>query len=91
MLGHSRHLRNNVAGGPLHTKHLRKLLQILRAGLTDAEDGVAEPRHAQRVELLVEELDAKLAGQQRDVLDDGEPDTPVLVLGQLHDGREKRL
>lgn len=63
----------------------------MRGRLTDRENGVAEPAHAQTAELLVEELDAELAGKQRNVLDDGQPDAPLLVLGELDNGREQRL
>lgn len=57
--------------GPLHAEDLCELLEIVRRSLPDGEDRVAQPAHAKTTELLVEELDAKLAGQQRDVLNDG--------------------
>ena len=52
---------------------------------------IDEPLHAKSVELLIEEFDSKLAGKQRHVLDDGQPDPPLGVLCQLHDGWEERL
>ena len=47
------------------------------------------PAHAEGVELLVEELDAQLAGEERHVLDDGQADAPFVVFGQLDDGRQQ--
>ena len=36
-------------------------------------------------------MEQKLTGQERHVLDDGEPDPPLGVLCQLDDGGEERL
>ena len=77
--------------GPFDTKDLCELLEIVRRSLSDGEDRVAEPAHAKTTELLVEELDAKLAGQQGDVLNDGQSDAPLLVFGKLYDSRQQRL
>lgn len=63
MLGHGSNLGHNSFASPLDAKDLCELLQVLSAGLTDAEDGVAKPRHAQVAELLIEEFDAELAGK----------------------------
>ena len=52
---------------------------------------IYQPCHAKTVELLIEELDTKLTCQQGHVLDDGQPDPPLGVLCQLHDGGEERL
>lgn len=87
VLGHGRDLWHDRLARPLDAKDLCELLEVLRAGLTDAEDRVAEPGHAECAELLVEELDAQLACEQRDVLDDCQTHAPLLVLGELHNGR----
>lgn len=91
MFGHGCHLGYDSAACPLDTKDLCELLEILRAGLTNAEDRVAQPRHAQTAEFLVEELDAELRSQKRDVLNDGQSNAPLLIFCKLHDGRKKRL
>lgn len=91
MVAHSHHLGNNGLAGPLHTKDLSELLQVVGCGLTDGEDSVSKPPHAQRAELLVKEFDSKLARQQRDVLDYGETHAPLLVLSKLDNRRQERL
>ena len=52
---------------------------------------ILQPLHALRAQLLLEQLSAQLAGQQGDVLDDGQAHPPVLVLSQLLDGRQQAL
>jgi len=91
MLAHSHNLRHDSLISPLDAEHLGQLLQVLCRRLADAEDGIAKPAHAQAAELLVKELDAQLRCQQRDILDDGQPDAPLLVLGERDDGGEKGL
>lgn len=91
MLTHGHDLGDNCLVGPLNAKHLCELLQVLSRGLTDRENGVAEPAHAQAAELLVEELDAELRGKKGNVFDDGETDTPLLVFGELDNGGEEGL
>jgi hypothetical protein len=59
--------------------------------LTNGEDGVAEPAHAEIAELFIEELDAKLTGEKGNVFNDSEAHAPLLVLGQLNNSREERL
>ena len=87
MRAHSHHLRNYRFAGPLNAEDLSKLLQVMSRSFTDGEDGVSEPTHAQRTQLLVEELNSELASEKGDVLDDSEPNSPLLVLRKLHDGR----
>ena len=86
MLGHCCDLGYDCAASPFHAEDLRELFEILRAGFSDAEHSVSKPGHAQTAKLLIEELDAQLRCQKRYVLDDGQPDAPLFVLGQLHDG-----
>jgi hypothetical protein len=91
MLTHGHDLGDNCLVGPLNTENLRELLQVLGRSLTDGENGVTEPAHAQAAELLVEELDAELRGKKGNVFDNSETDTPLLVLGELDNGGEKGL
>lgn len=69
-LGNHRLLR------PLRPEILDQLLEVVSGGLPDGEHVVDEPRHAEAVQLLVEEVDPELAGEQRHVLDDGQPHPP---------------
>jgi hypothetical protein len=62
VLAHSHHLRNNGIIGPLNAENLGQLLQVLGRRLTDREDGVAKPAHAQAAELLIKELYTELRG-----------------------------
>lgn len=91
MVTHSHHLWNDRLACPLDSEDLRQLLQVVSRSLTDREDGVTKPSHAQSAELLVEELNSQLACQQRDVLDDGQANAPLLVFGELNDRGEERL
>lgn len=77
--------------GPVDAKDLGELAQVDRRGLADAEDGVAEPVHAEVTELVVEELDAELLGEEGDVLDDRLAHAPLLVLGELDDRGQERF
>lgn len=86
---HSDDLGHNGLVGPLHSKYICQFLQVLCAGLTDAENSIAEPRHAEAGELLIEELDAELRSKERKVLNDGQSHTPLLVLGKLNNRRQE--
>jgi hypothetical protein len=91
MLTHGHDLRDNGIARPLNTEDFRKLLEVLSRSFTDRENRVAKPAHAQAAQLLVEEFDAKLRCEQRNVFDDCEPDAPLLVFGELHDGGKEGL
>lgn len=91
MVTHSHHLRNDRLACPFDAKDLCQLLKVVRRSLTDREDSVAEPSHAQSTELLIKERNSELTCQQRNVLDNGQANTPLLVFGELDDGGEKRL
>lgn len=91
MFAHGHDFGDNGLLGPLDTKHVRQLLEVYRCRLTDAENRVAEPCHAQGSQLVVKELHAELSRNQGDILDDGLSDSPLLILGQLHDGRQDGL
>lgn len=81
MLAHSHHLWDYGFAGPVDAEDFSQLLKILRGCFSNGEDSVSEPTHAQGAEFLVEELHAELAGEQRNVLNNSQPDPPLLVLG----------
>lgn len=91
MRTHGHDLGNDGFTSPLDAKDLGQLLEVVRCGLPDRKDRVTQPAHAQSTELLVEEFDTQLTCQERDILDDSKSDSPLLVLGKLCDGGEKRL
>lgn len=91
MLTHSHNLGDNGALGPLHPKHFRQLSQVGGSCLPNGEDCVTEPSHAKIAELFIEELDAQLTAEERDIFDDGKADSPLLVLGQLNNSGEEGL
>lgn len=85
------HLRDDVLLRPLGAELLGEAAEVVRCRLADRVHLVPEPGQAQLPELVVEELHAQLAREERDVLDDGEADAPVAVLCELDDRREERL
>lgn len=88
---HCHDLRDDRLICPFHTEDLGELLQVLSRGFTDGENCITQPAHAQAAEFLVEELDAKLRGKERDVFDDSQTDAPLLVFGKLNNGGKERL
>jgi hypothetical protein len=91
VLAHGQHFRDDSVARPVDSEDLGQLLEIYGCSLADGEDGVTEPRHAEVTELVVEEADAELSSQERNVLDDGLAHTPLFVLGELHDRGQKSL
>jgi hypothetical protein len=91
VLAHSHDLGYNGLVRPLDAEHFGQFLEILSRGLTDREDGVTEPAHTQAAELLVEELDAELRCEKRNVFDDGQSNAPLLVFGELDNGGKEGL
>lgn len=61
MASHSHDLGNDLLTSPLDAKHLSQLLQVVCGSLTDREDSISQPAHAQVAEFLIKELDPKLA------------------------------
>lgn len=86
VVAHGHNLGDDGLACPLHAKYFSQFLQVVRSSLADGKDCVTKPSHAQVAELFVKELDAELAGQQGNILDDGETHSPLLVLCQVDDG-----
>mmetsp|Transcript_28592 Transcript_28592/g.77434 ORF Transcript_28592/g.77434 Transcript_28592/m.77434 type:complete len:208 (-) Transcript_28592:306-929(-) len=74
---------------PLDAKRLDDLFEVDDRRLADGVDAIVEPVDAHRTELLLEEADAQLRGEQRDALDDGEADAPLPVGGELGDSGQE--
>lgn len=91
VLAHGQDLGDDGRPCPIHAKDIRQALEVDGGRLADAKDGIAQPRHAERAELVVKELHAELSGEEGNVLDDGLTDPPLLVLGELHNSRKKGL
>ena len=82
-------MRQDRSLGPIDTKDIGQLFQVDGSRLSYAKDGVSQPGHAETSKFLVKELHSKLRSEQGDVLDDGLTNSPLLVLGELHDGGQK--
>lgn len=91
MVAHLQNLWYNGSLCPLDAEDIRQLFQINRSRFSDRKHGIAQPRHAERPELVIKEFDTELLSEKRDVLDDSLTDPPLLVLGKSHDGGEERL
>lgn len=91
MVTHSHNLGDDSLARPIDAEHLGELFQVVCGCFADGEYGVTEPAHAEAAQLLVEELYTQLAGKQWDVFDNGKSHSPLLVLGQLDYGWQKRL
>lgn len=89
VVAHSHNLGDDGLACPLHAKYFSQFLQVVRSSLTDGKDCVAKPSHAQVAELFVKEFDAELAGQQRNVFDDGKTHSPLLIFCQVDNGRQQ--
>lgn len=88
MGSHSHDLWNDGLIRPLDTKDFRKLLEVMGCSFTDRENGVTQPGHTECCQFLVKELDTELTCQKRDVLDNRQSNSPLLVLGKLDNCRE---
>ena len=87
MLSHRDYLGHDLDFRPIDAENFRQLLQVDDGGLADAVHIVAQPRHAQVAELLVEENLPKLVGKERNVFDDRLTHAPGLILSQFDNGR----
>ena len=90
VVAHGEDLGDDGDLGPVDAKNLGELAEVDRRGLTDGEDWVAEPVHAEVPELVVKELDAELLREEGDVLDNGLAHAPLLVLGEFDNRWEER-
>lgn len=91
MCAHGYHLGNDRLVRPVDPKDFCEFLEVLCGSLTDREDCVTQPAHAEIAELFIEKLDAELACKKGYVFDDSQAHAPLLVLSQLHNGGQKRL
>jgi hypothetical protein len=62
-VAHLDDLRDDRLLSPSDAEDLRKLAKVDRRRLTDREDRVSEPPHAEVGKLVVKELDTKLLGE----------------------------
>ena len=58
--GHGNDLGDECLLGPVSSKLLDELLQVVGSGLADGKDVIDEPSHAEPVQLVVEELHSEL-------------------------------
>lgn len=91
MTGHCDNFWDNGPPCPVHPKHLDQILQVDGSGLPDGEHNIPKPRHTEVAELLIEELLAKLSGEQGNIFDDRLPNTPLFVRCQLDNCGKKGL
>lgn len=89
MSPHLHNLRQDRSLCPIHSKHIRQLLQIDRRRFSNTKDRVSQPSHTEASELFVKEPDSELGGEEGNVFDDGLTDSPLFILGELHDGGEE--
>lgn len=76
-------LLNYVSFGPLRSKNLGELLQILDRSNPNGIDTIVQPLEAHWDQLLGKELLSKLSRQGWVLLHNRELDTPVLVLREV--------
>lgn len=91
MCAHGDHLGDDRLVRPFNTEDFCEFLEVLCGSLSDREDCVTQPAHAEIAELFIEKLDAELARKKGYVFDDSQAHTPLLVLSQLHNSGQKRL
>lgn len=84
MCSHCHDFGNDGLICPLNAENLGQLLEVMCCCFTDGEDRVTQPAHAQSGKLFVKEFDTELASQERNVFDDGQSNSPLLVFGELN-------
>jgi len=89
--GHADDLWNDRVLCPLWSELLNQLLQILRGGLSNSKYMVHQPSHAEGIQLLIKELNSKLSSQEWHVLNDRQTNSPLRILSQFNNCREKGL
>ena len=83
--GHGNNLGDHRLLSPVGTKLLNQLLQVVGGSLPDSKDMVYEPGHAEAVQLLIKEVHPQLSGQKWHVLNDGQTNSPLCILGEIKD------
>jgi len=78
---HLHHFGDNSLLRPFDSKHFCQLPQVDRCGFSDREHRVSQPSHTEVRELIVEELNAELFREERNVFDDRLSDSPLFVFG----------
>ena len=68
MFAHHDDLWNDRVARPPDSEDFSQLLKVLGSCFTYREDGVTEPTHTKRAQLVVEKVLSKLACEQWDVL-----------------------
>ena len=86
MCSHRHNLGNDGFVCPLDSKDFCKLFEIMCSSLTNREDSISQPPHAESCQLLIKKLDTKLASQKRNVFDDGQSNAPLLIFCKLNNG-----
>ena len=85
MSTHCHDLGDDGFVGPLNTKDFSQLLKVMCRSFTDRENCITQPAHAKCCQLLIKELHTKLASKERDIFDDGQSNSPLLVFCKLDD------
>lgn len=91
MRSHSHNLWNDGFVCPFNTEDFSQFLEVVCCCFTDRENRITQPAHAESRELLIEELNTQLACQERNVLDDGQSNSPLLVFCKLDNSRKEGL
>ena len=86
---HIDNLGKDTRLGPIWTKHNHQLSKIVNRSFSDRIDAISQPRHAQVAQLFIKELQSKLMSEQRNILNDCQTNSPLLVFGQLNDRWKK--
>lgn len=89
MCSHGHYLGNDSLICPLNAKYLSQFLQVMCGCLSNREDSVTQPAHAECGQFFVKELYSQLAGKERNILDDSEANSPLFVFSKLNNSRKK--
>ena len=83
MPSHHHDLRDDSFSRPLDTKHFSEFLKILCGSFSYREHCITQPAHAQSTQFFVKEFDTELTRKQRNVFDDSQSNSPLLVFSKL--------
>ena len=76
---------------PLDAKRADEFFDRDRRRLSNGKHVIDEPREAQLAQFVVEHFAPELLGEKGHVFEYGEPNAPLLVLGEFDNGRKERL